>query len=156
MTEPLFRDRRDAGRQLASLLARYRNTPDCLVIALPRGGVTVAYEIARQLNLPLDVCVVRKLGVPFQPELAMGAISLGGVTILHQDTIDQLGIGKQEVDRVIARETEELLRREQAYRGRRPMPDLKHKTVIVVDDGIATGATNPEHKNAGTQLSKIR
>lgn len=136
-----FEDRRDAGRLLADKLERYREQPDCILLALPRGGVVVAHEIAKILRLPLDVCIVRKLGVPFQPELAMGAIAPGGVVVLHKDLIAELGIPKEEVDREIAIETEELARRERLYRGGKPPVSLRGKTVILIDDGIATGAT---------------
>jgi predicted phosphoribosyltransferase len=126
---------------LAVLLGKYRNREDCIVVALPRGGVVVGFEIAQALHLPLEVCVVRKLGVPFQPELAMGAVAMGGVTVLHRNLIAQLGITQEELARETALELEELRRREHAYRGDRPMPGLAGKTVLLVDDGIATGAT---------------
>lgn len=134
-------DRRDAGQRLAKLLRKYQGRPDCMVIALPRGGVPVGFEVAQALGLPLDICVVRKLGVPFQPELAMGAVAMGGVTVLHQDVISDLDITEHEVQQEAASELEELRRREQVYRGNRPMPALEGKTVLLVDDGIATGAT---------------
>lgn len=136
-----FQDRREAGRLLAARLEEYRARPDCLLLGLPRGGVVVAAEIARALGLPMDVCLVRKLGAPFQPELAMGAVAFGGVLVLHQDLIDGWGITAAAVDRAIAREREELQRRETLYRDGRPPLDLYGKTVILVDDGIATGAT---------------
>lgn len=136
-----LKDRRDAGRCLAGLLADYRGRPDCLVIGLPRGGVVVGYEIAQELGLPLDVCVVRKLGVPFQPELAMGALAMGGVCVLHHDVIDGYSITPEEVEREKALELVELARRERAYRGDRPPPALEGKIVILADDGLATGAT---------------
>ncbi len=134
-------DRRDAGQRLAKLLGKYQGRQDCIVIALPRGGVPVGFEIAQALGLPLDICVVRKLGVPFQPELAMGAVAMGGVTVLHQDVISDLDITEHEVQKETALEREELGRREEFYRGSRPMPELEGKTVLLVDDGIATGAT---------------
>lgn len=134
-------DRRDAGQRLAKLLGKYQGRQDCMVIALPRGGVPVGFEVAQALGLPLDICVVRKLGVPFQPELAMGAVAMGGVTVLHQDVISDLDITEQEVQQEAASELDELRRREQVYRGNRPMPALEGKTVLLVDDGIATGAT---------------
>ncbi len=134
-------DRRDAGQRLAKLLGKYQGRQDCVVIALPRGGVPVGFEVAQALGLPLDICVVRKLGVPFQPELAMGAVAMGGVTVLHQDVISDLDITEHEVQQEAASELEELRRREQVYRGNRPIPALEGKTVLLVDDGIATGAT---------------
>ena len=136
-----FRNRHDAGKMLARVLAKYAWPPGTMVLALPRGGVTVAFEIAAVLHLPLDVCVVRKLGVPWQPELAMGAIAGGGVAVIHEDVISDLGISQQEIEREVAWEQKELERREKAYREGRPPLNLEGKTVIVVDDGIATGAT---------------
>jgi len=137
----LLKDRQHAGQLLARHLAKYANRRDCLVVALPRGGVVVASEIAAALHLPLDICVVRKLGVPFQPELAMGAIASGGVRILNQPLIQRLKIKKWEIDLEAAAEEAELHRREDAYRQGRPMLDVRDKTVILVDDGVATGAT---------------
>src|SRR5688572_18408556 len=136
-----FRDRADAGRRLAAALQHYAGRHDVLVLALPRGGVPVAYEVAQALRVPLDIFVVRKLGVPGQPELAMGAIATGGVRVLNRDVIMALGIPPQMVDAVAAREGAELERREREYRGNRPVPDLRGRTVILVDDGLATGAT---------------
>jgi predicted phosphoribosyltransferase len=136
-----FRDRRDAGRKLAERLAAYANRPDVVVLALPRGGVPVAYEVARALNAPLDVFNVRKLGVPGHSELAMGAVASGGVRVLNREVIDTLQIPDNLIDRVAAREQEELERRERLYRDDRAFPDLRGKTVILVDDGLATGAT---------------
>ena len=137
----LFRDRRDAGRLLAEKLAAYANRPDVLVLALPRGGVPVAYEVARKLGAPLDVFVVRKLGVPGHEELAMGAVATGGVRVLNDQLVEQLGIPDQMIDAVAARERQELARRERLYRGGRRPPDVRGRTVILVDDGLATGAT---------------
>src|SRR5207253_1597487 len=137
----LFRDRRDAGRLLAEKLAAYANRPDVLVLALPRGGVPVAYEVARRLGAPLDVFVVRKLGVPGHEELAMGAVATGGVRVLNDQLVEQLGIPDQMIDAVAARERQELARRERLYRGGRRPPDVRGRTVILVDDGLATGAT---------------
>ena len=137
----LFRDRRDAGRLLAEKLAAYATRPDVLVLALPRGGVPVAYEVARRLGAPLDVFVVRKLGVPGHEELAMGAVATGGVRVLNDQLVEQLGIPDQMIDAVAARERQELARRERLYRGGRPPPDVRGRTVILVDDGLATGAT---------------
>jgi predicted phosphoribosyltransferase len=136
-----FHDRFEAGRVLASRLAAYADRPDAIVLGLPRGGVAVAYEVARALHLPLDVFIVRKLGVPGQEELAMGAIASGGVRVLNQAVIRALGLSQREIDEVIRREEQELRRREQQFRGGRPPLDLKGKTVILVDDGLATGAT---------------
>jgi len=137
----LFRDRREAGRSLAERLAAYANRPDVLVLALPRGGVPVAYEVARALGAPLDVFVVRKLGVPGYEELAIGAVATGGVRVLNDQLVERLGIPEQMIDAVAARELQELARRERRYRGGRPPPDVRGRTVILVDDGLATGAT---------------
>jgi len=136
-----FRDRAEAGQQLAALLAAYAHRPDLLVLALPRGGVPVAYEVARALDAPLDVFLVRKLGVPGHEELAMGAIASGGVRVLNDDVVESLRIPLSIVDQVTEREQEELQRRERAYRGDRPPPDVRGRTVILVDDGLATGST---------------
>lgn len=138
---PIFRDRPDAGRKLASTLAAYRNRPNVLVLGLPRGGVPVAYEVARELNAPLDVFVVRKLGAPGQEELAMGAIATGGLVILNDVVIQGLAVPENVIYGVIAREEQELERRERLYRGSRPEPDIRGKIVILVDDGLATGST---------------
>src|SRR3979409_1251259 len=137
----LFRDRREAGRVLAEKLATYANRPDVLVLALPRGGVPVAYEVARALGAPLDVFVVRKLGVPGYEELAMGAVATGGVLVLNDQLIQRLGIPDHMIDAVTARERQELARRERLYRDGRPPPDISGRTGILVDDGLATGAT---------------
>ena len=136
-----FRDRSDAGRQLAARLSAYANRPDVLVLALPRGGVPVAFEVARALNAPLDIFLVRKLGLPGQEELAMGAIATGGVTVLNSEVVDALRIPDHVIDQVAAQEQRELERRERLYRDDRPPPDVRGKTVILVDDGLATGAT---------------
>jgi predicted phosphoribosyltransferase len=136
-----FRDRGEAGRLLAGKLTGYANRPDVLVLALPRGGVPVAYEVARALRAPLDVFVVRKLGVPGHEELAMGALAPDGVRILNQEVVKALDIPESIIDEVAAQELEELKRRERLYRGSRPPPDLRGRTVILVDDGLATGAT---------------
>jgi predicted phosphoribosyltransferase len=136
-----FRNRTDAGRQLAEKLAAYADRPDVLVLALPRGGVPVGYEVARALGAPFDVFLVRKLGVPGYEELAMGAVATGGVRVLNDEIVRGLGISEHEIDAVVARELQELARRERLYRGDRPSPDVAARTVILVDDGLATGAT---------------
>ncbi|MBX5478882.1 MAG: phosphoribosyltransferase [Pyrinomonas methylaliphatogenes] len=136
-----FRDRREAGRLLADALAPYAQRPDLLVLALPRGGVPVGYEIARRFGAPLDVFIVRKLGVPGQEELAMGAIATGGVRVLNEDVIAYLGIPREVVEAVTLREMRELERRERIYRGEQPPPLIQGRTIIIVDDGLATGAS---------------
>lgn len=137
----LFRDRIEAGEVLAASLSAYRDRDDVIVLALPRGGVPVAREVARALGVPFDVFVVRKLGVPGHEELAMGAIATGGVRQLNRDVIDALGIPAIVIDEVAAREQIELDRREREYRGSRPPRSLAGKSVILVDDGLATGST---------------
>src|SRR5882762_2873402 len=137
----LFRDRADAGRQLLAKLGAYKGRRDALVLGLPRGGIPVAYEVARGLGAPLDVFVVRELGVPGQEELAMGAIATGGVRIVNRDVVDYLHIPPDVVDRAAAEEARELERRERSYRGERPEPRVEGQTVILVDDGLATGST---------------
>ncbi len=141
MPDRLFRDRRDAGRVLATLLDQYRDRPDVLVLGLARGGVPVAYEVAAALGAPLDVFLVRKLGVPGREELAMGAIASGGVIVINDDVVRGLGIAPETIQRVAEEEGRELQRREQAYREGRPAPDVAGKVVIVADDGLATGAS---------------
>jgi putative phosphoribosyl transferase len=136
-----FRDRTQAGQILAAQLAVYANRPDVLVLAFPRGGVPVAFEVARALHAPLDVIIVRKLGVPGEEELAMGAIASGGVRVLNDDVVQLLGISEKEINRVAAHEQREVERRERLYRGDRPAYEVHGRTVILVDDGIATGAT---------------
>jgi predicted phosphoribosyltransferase len=137
-----FLDRVDAGRFLARELAHLEGRSGLIVLALPRGGVPVGYEIARALRAPLDVFIVRKLGMPGHEELAMGAVASGGIRVLNADVVAALGRQSQEaIDRATARESEELRRREEQYRGDRPFPELKGKTAILVDDGLATGAT---------------
>ncbi len=131
----------EAGTELAGLLARYRANPQAVVLALPRGGVPVGYEVASALGLPLDVLVVRKLGMPTQPELAMGAVASGGAVVLNDDVVRYLPRGSNAVEEVKARELQELARREVAYRGDRPALRMSGRTAIVVDDGLATGAT---------------
>ena len=136
-----FRDRAEAGRVLAEKLEAYANRPDVVVLALPRGGVPVAFEVARKLNAPLDVFLVRKLGVPGHAELAMGAIASGGVRVLNEDVVDYLRIPDEVIDAVAAEEQRELDRRERAYRGYAGAPDVRGRTVILVDDGLATGSS---------------
>ena len=137
----IYRNRSEAGKHLAAQLAKYANREDVLVLALPRGGVPVAFEVAKALRAPLDIFLVRKLGVPGHEELAMGAIATGGVRVLNPDVVDYLGIPASVIDAVAADELRELDRRERAYRGDRPEPDVRGKTVILVDDGLATGST---------------
>ncbi|HZT78660.1 MAG TPA: phosphoribosyltransferase [Gemmataceae bacterium] len=136
-----FRDRREAGRVLAEMLTRYANRPDVIVLALPRGGVPVGFEVARALHAPLDVFLVRKLGLPGQEELAMGAIATGGVRVLNEEVVRALALPPEVIDAVAGREREELERRERAYRDDRPPPDVRDRIVILVDDGLATGST---------------
>lgn len=137
----VFKDRQDAGRQLAEWLRPSVPEDDIVVLGLPRGGVPVAYELATALEAPLDVFIVRKLGSPFNPELAAGAIGSGGVTVYNDDVLAALGLSERSLAPVLEREKAELERREHAYRAGRPPLDLRGKTVILVDDGIATGAT---------------
>jgi predicted phosphoribosyltransferase len=136
-----FDNREDAGRALAGALREYGGRSDVVVLGLPRGGVPVAAEVARALGAPLDVFVVRKIGAPTQPELAMGAVSTGGVVVVNEEIVRELAVSREEFDEVAAREKREVGRREQSYRGNRPAPDLSGKVVILVDDGLATGAT---------------
>lgn len=136
-----FPDRVQAGEALAERLAQDGSWQDALVLALPRGGVPVAFEVAQRLGLELDILVVRKLGVPGNPELAMGAIASGGVRVMNDDIVHYIHISRAEIDGTIAQETHELLRREQAYRSDRPQPAIEGRAVILVDDGLATGAT---------------
>jgi predicted phosphoribosyltransferase len=137
----LFRDRYDAGRQLARELAAYADRRDVLVLALPRGGVPVAYEVARTLHAPLDVFLVRKLGLPGHEELAMGAIASGGVRVLNEELVHVLDIPPDVIDEVAEEEGRELQRREQAYRDDRPPLNVRGRIVILIDDGLATGST---------------
>jgi len=141
MFETKFENRRDAGRELAPHLNPYAGRGDTLVLGLPRGGVPVAYEVARALGAPLDVFVVRKLGVPGRSELAMGAIASGGVRVINPGVIRALGIEDNEIEEVAVREQWELARQEQNFRPGRPPADVERRTVILVDDGLATGAT---------------
>lgn len=137
----LFEDRTAAGKVLADKLATYANRLDVIVLALPRGGVPVASEVAKALNVPLDVFLVRKLGVPGQEELAMGAIASGEVRVLNEEVVYALHLSKEVIDRVANEEQQELERREWVYRDNRPAPSVRDRTVILVDDGLATGAT---------------
>jgi predicted phosphoribosyltransferase len=136
-----FRDRFEAGRRLADALQHYAGRPDLLVLALPRGGVPVGYEVARALHAPLDLMLVRKLGVPGHEELAMGAIASGGIRVISNDVVSALGIPDRAIATIAAHEEQELKRREQAYRDGRPPPNMEGRSVILVDDGLATGST---------------
>jgi len=151
-----FRDRHEAGELLAEKLTAFANKPDVLVLGLPRGGVPVAAEVAKKLNAPLDVFVVRKLGLPGYPELAMGAIATGGVRVLNGDVVNSLRIPDNVIDAVTANEQRELERRERSYRDDLPPPDVRDKTVIIVDDGIATGSTMMAAVAALRQLDVAR
>jgi putative phosphoribosyl transferase len=137
----IYRDRAEAGKKLAKHLTDYANREDVLVLALPRGGVPVAFEVANALHAPLDIFLVRKLGVPGQEELAMGAIATGGVRVLNEDVVGYLDIPNDVIDAVAADEERELERRQRLYRGNRPPPDVRERTVILIDDGLATGST---------------
>lgn len=141
MIDTRYANRTDAGRRLATYLGKYAGRRDVIVLALPRGGVPVGHEVAQALNAPLDVFVVRKLGLPWQEELAVGAIASGGAVVLNDDVVRISGITRDQLDRVTRAEEAELHRRERQYRGDRAFPDLRGKTVILVDDGLATGAT---------------
>ena len=151
-----FRNRNEAGRLLAEKLTAYANRSDVLVLALPRGGVPVAYEVARCLGAPLDVFLVRKLGVPGYEELAMGAVATSGVRVLNDQIVNGLGIPSYVIDAVAAQEQQELERRERLYRGSRPPPDVRGRTLILVDDGLATGATMRAAVMALRQLQPAR
>ena len=137
----IFRNRQEAGRELAARLAKYANREDVLILGVPRGGVPVAFEVATALHLPLDVFVLRKLGVPGHEELAFGAIGSGGARILNADIVSELGISELDISAATKEQTAELERREQLYRGNRPPFHVHGQTVILVDDGIATGAS---------------
>jgi len=137
----LFQNRFHAGQVLAEEVGHYRDRTDVLVLALPRGGVPVAFELAKALRAPLDVFLVRKVGLPGHEELAIGAIANGGVTVINQETVDKLHISEQKVRRLAAKEVVELKRREREYRGSRPAPSVNNRVVILVDDGLATGST---------------
>ena len=138
---PLLPNRTEAGRLLASQLEAYANRADVLVLGLPRGGVPVAFEVAKVLQAPLDICLVRKLGVPKRKELAMGAIASGNVMVINDEVVDWLQIAPETIEQVVATEQQELERRDRLYREGRPMPVAINQTVILVDDGIATGST---------------
>jgi len=137
----IFVDRTAAGKLLAARLESYASRSDVLVLALPRGGVPVAFEVSRALKAPLDVFVIRKLGMPGQEELAMGAIASGGVRVLNYDVVQTFGISSQMIETVASREAEELVRRERLYRGNKPAPEISGRIVILVDDGLATGSS---------------
>lgn len=137
----LFKDRIDAGEQLAEELTEYKHKKDVIVLGLPRGGIPVAYKVAEELDAPLDVFIVRKLGVPGHKELAMGAIASGDIRVLNERIVNSLGISNKSIASVAAQEERELERRQNEYRGDRPMPELSDKIILLIDDGIATGAT---------------
>jgi predicted phosphoribosyltransferase len=137
----LFADRKEAGKILAAELSAYKNRDDVIVLGLPRGGVPVAFEVARELDAPLDIFLVRKLGVPWMEELAFGAIASGGTTVYNEALLPSLGLSEATIQEVIERQKKELERRENLYRADHPALDLTDKTVIIVDDGLATGAT---------------
>lgn len=151
-----FRDRREAGQVLAQRLSNYSQRPGIVVLALPRGGVPVGHEVAWALQAPLDVFVVRKLGVPGQEELAMGAIASGGVRVLNGNVVEGLGISDAAIESVATRELRELERRENLYRGERPAPEIQGRVLILVDDGIATGSTMRAAVMALRQLEPAR
>jgi predicted phosphoribosyltransferase len=151
-----FADRVAAGRQLAKALGKYANQPDTIILALPRGGVPVGYQVAEALHCPLDVLIVRKLGVPGQEELAMGAIASGGVRELNREVISMLGIGPEEIEAEARKEAVELERRQRVYRGNRPALDVRGRTVLLVDDGLATGTTMRAAVSALRQLGAKR
>ena len=151
-----FANRIHAGLLLAKKLASYSNRPDVVVLALPRGGVPVAYEVAHALNAPLDVFLVRKLGIPGHKEFAMGAIASGNVRVLNDDIVDYLGIPDDLIEQVAAREQRELERREKIYRGSSPPLEVSGRTVIIVDDGLATGSTMRAAINALKKMSPAK
>jgi putative phosphoribosyl transferase len=144
----LFRNRKEAGQLLAEKLKDYAKKPNLIVLALPRGGVPVAFEVAKALNAPLDIFLVRKLGVPGHEEFAMGAIATGGVRMLNENVIHGLHITREIIDQVTIKEQKELMRREEVYKGLRPEPELVDRDVILIDDGLATGASMQTAFNA--------
>jgi putative phosphoribosyl transferase len=152
----LFKNRAEGGRVLATRLSAYADREDVIVLALPRGGVPVGFEVARALRAPLDVFVVRKLGVPGYEELAMGAIATGDVCVLNRDMIEVLGLFDAVIDATTARERRELDRRERRYRGERPTPDVRDRTVLLIDDGLATGSTMRAAVEALRRLAPAR
>ena len=152
----IFQDRNDAGKLLARKLEQYAGKSDVLVLAIPRGGVPVAFQVAATLGAPMDVFVVRKLGVPSQPELAFGAIASGGIRILDEQIVDSMGVSEPEIEQIAAEQRAELNRRERVYRGRRAPLHIENKTVILVDDGIATGASTRAAIAALRQLKPAR
>ncbi|MGA2510275.1 MAG: phosphoribosyltransferase [Candidatus Acidiferrales bacterium] len=152
----IFDDRVDAGRQLAGKLGAYAGRKDVIVLGIPRGGVPVAFEVARALKAPLDIFLSRKLGVPGQEELAFGALATGGVRVLDRDLIAQVGISEREIDQIAASVKKELERRARVYRGLRPALNVKGKTVLLVDDGIATGSSMLAAINALRQMEPAR
>ena len=152
----IFQDRLDAGRQLATHLLPYSRRSDVLVLALPRGGVPVGYEVARALGAPFDVFMVRKLGVPRRKELAMGAIASGGIRVLNEDILHHLQIPPAVIERVTTQELRELKRRERVYRDARPAPNVAGKTVILVDDGLATGSSMRAAATALRQQAPVK
>lgn len=137
----VFDDRADAGKELAKRLSKYANRPDAIVLALPRGGVPVAYEVAQTLHLPLDVFLVRKLGVPGHEELAFGAVASGGMRVINRAVVRSADVSDAEIEETVKTEQRELERREQTYRDERPPPQIEGRIVILVDDGLATGAS---------------
>lgn len=138
---PQFKNRIEAGQALAGALEKYKGKPNTVILALPRGGVPVAHEVAKNLNLPMDVWIVRKLGIPGHEELAMGAIALGGVCYINHHLVQKLHLPESAIERVIEQEMRELERRNKLYRDGKETPDIENKTVIIIDDGLATGAT---------------
>lgn len=134
-------NRQEAGQQLAKALKHYSNHPNAIVFGLPRGGLPVAYEVAKELGLPLDVYIVRKLGAPYNPEFAIGAIASHGAEVLNDEAMRLLSIDPQTLAQIVKQEKQELARRELLYRANKPIPDIKDKVVIIIDDGLATGST---------------